>query len=114
MKTVEIQVTLTDAEAWEFAQFLKRVCFSDYRAMPPAMPRPYRDGRGRRAHPRRRLLKPVRAPVAAEAAKGRRSPALPLKPGAGAARTPSRPRTMDRPSQNRTLTAPPRTAETRL
>ena len=31
MKTVEIHVTLTDAEAWEFAQFLKRVCYSDYR-----------------------------------------------------------------------------------
>ena len=32
MKTVRIETTLTDAEAWEFAQFLKRVCFSDYRA----------------------------------------------------------------------------------
>ena len=32
METVEIQVVLTDAQAWEFAQFLKRVCFSDYRA----------------------------------------------------------------------------------
>jgi hypothetical protein len=32
MKTVEINVTLTDAQAWEFAQFLKRVCFSDYRS----------------------------------------------------------------------------------
>jgi hypothetical protein len=32
MQTVEIQVTLTDAQAWEFAQFLKRVCYSDYRA----------------------------------------------------------------------------------
>jgi hypothetical protein len=32
MKTVEIQVTLSDAQAWEFAQFLKRVYFSDYRA----------------------------------------------------------------------------------
>jgi hypothetical protein len=31
MKTIEIHVTLTDAQAWEFAQFLKRVCFSDYR-----------------------------------------------------------------------------------
>jgi hypothetical protein len=31
MKTVEIQVTLSDAQAWEFAQFLKRVCFSEYR-----------------------------------------------------------------------------------
>ena len=31
MKTVEIQVTLTDTQAWEFAQFLKRVCFSEYR-----------------------------------------------------------------------------------
>jgi hypothetical protein len=31
MKTVEIKATLTDAQAWEFAQFLKRVCFSDYR-----------------------------------------------------------------------------------
>ena len=32
MKTVRIDTTLTDAEAWEFAQFLERVCFSDYRA----------------------------------------------------------------------------------
>jgi hypothetical protein len=31
MKTVEIKVVLTDAQAWEFAQFLKRVCFSEYR-----------------------------------------------------------------------------------
>jgi len=28
---VEITVTLTDAEAWQLAQFLKRACFSDYR-----------------------------------------------------------------------------------
>jgi hypothetical protein len=32
MQTVEIIITLTDTEAWEFAQFLKRVCFSDYRS----------------------------------------------------------------------------------
>jgi len=32
MNTVEITVTLTEAEAWELAQFLKRVCFSDYRS----------------------------------------------------------------------------------
>jgi hypothetical protein len=31
MKTVEIKVVLTDAQAWDFAQFLKRVCFSEYR-----------------------------------------------------------------------------------
>lgn len=31
MKTVEITVTLTDAQAWEFAQFLKRVSFREYR-----------------------------------------------------------------------------------
>jgi hypothetical protein len=31
MQTIEIHVTLTDAQAREFAQFLKRVCFSDYR-----------------------------------------------------------------------------------
>ena len=29
--TVEITVILTDTQAWQFAQFLKRVCFSDYR-----------------------------------------------------------------------------------
>jgi hypothetical protein len=29
---VKIETTLTDAQAWEFAQFLKRICFSDYRA----------------------------------------------------------------------------------
>jgi hypothetical protein len=28
---VEITVKLTDAQAWQFAQFLKRACFSDYR-----------------------------------------------------------------------------------
>ena len=28
---IEITVVLTETEAWEFAQFLKRVCFSDYR-----------------------------------------------------------------------------------
>ena len=32
MKTLQITVVLTEAEAWEFAQFLKRVCFSDYRS----------------------------------------------------------------------------------
>ena len=31
MNTVEITVTLTEAQAWELAQFLKRICFSDYR-----------------------------------------------------------------------------------
>jgi hypothetical protein len=28
---IEITVILTDAQAWEFAQFLKRACFGDYR-----------------------------------------------------------------------------------
>ncbi len=28
---VEITVKLTDAQAWQFAQFLKRACYSDYR-----------------------------------------------------------------------------------
>ena len=32
MEEIEIQVVLTDEQAWEFAQFLKRVCFSDYRS----------------------------------------------------------------------------------
>jgi hypothetical protein len=31
-QTVEITVILTDAQAWQFAQFLKRACFSDYRS----------------------------------------------------------------------------------
>jgi hypothetical protein len=31
MNTVEITVTLTETQAWQFAQFLKRACFSDYR-----------------------------------------------------------------------------------
>jgi hypothetical protein len=31
MKAVKIKVTLTDQQAWELAQFFKRVCFSDYR-----------------------------------------------------------------------------------
>jgi hypothetical protein len=30
MKHVPITVTLSDEQAWAFAQFLKRVCFSDY------------------------------------------------------------------------------------
>ena len=29
---VEITVELTGAQAWEFAQLLKRACFSDYRS----------------------------------------------------------------------------------
>ena len=32
-KTVTITATLTDAEAWEFAQFLKRVTRSEYKAL---------------------------------------------------------------------------------
>ena len=28
---VQVNVRLPDAHAWELAQFLKRVCFSDYR-----------------------------------------------------------------------------------
>ena len=32
-KTIQIQVEWTDSEAWEFAQFLKRAGFSDYRAL---------------------------------------------------------------------------------
>lgn len=28
---IEITVALTETQAWEFAQFLKRACFSDYR-----------------------------------------------------------------------------------
>ena len=31
MKTVEITVALSDAQAWEFAQFLKRISFREYR-----------------------------------------------------------------------------------
>lgn len=31
METIEITVGLTDAEAWHYAQWLKRVSFSDYR-----------------------------------------------------------------------------------
>jgi hypothetical protein len=31
METVEITVTLTDAQAWQFAQFLTRVSFREYR-----------------------------------------------------------------------------------
>lgn len=30
MKEITITVTLSDLEAWQYAQFLKRVCFSDY------------------------------------------------------------------------------------
>ena len=32
METIQITVVLTETEAWEYAQFLKRVCFSDYRS----------------------------------------------------------------------------------
>lgn len=31
MAKIHIQVTLTDEQAWAFAQFLKRVYFADYR-----------------------------------------------------------------------------------
>jgi hypothetical protein len=31
MKTIEITIVLTDTEAWQLAQFLKRSCFGDYR-----------------------------------------------------------------------------------
>ena len=31
MKTVEITVALTEAQAWEYAQFLKRISFREYR-----------------------------------------------------------------------------------
>lgn len=30
MNTVEIRVNLNEQEAWQYAQFLKRVCLSDY------------------------------------------------------------------------------------
>jgi hypothetical protein len=29
---IEITVALSEVQAWQFAQFLKRVCFSDYRS----------------------------------------------------------------------------------
>ena len=32
MDAIQITVVLTDAQAWEFAQYLKRACFSDYRS----------------------------------------------------------------------------------
>jgi hypothetical protein len=32
MNTIEITITLTDSQAWELAQFFKRVCFGDYRS----------------------------------------------------------------------------------
>ena len=31
METVEITVTFTEAQAWQFAQFLKRLSFREYR-----------------------------------------------------------------------------------
>ena len=31
METVEITVTFTEAQAWQFAQFLKRISFREYR-----------------------------------------------------------------------------------
>ena len=42
MQTIEIKVTLTDVEAWEFAQFLKRVCYSDYRQHATSQAEAYR------------------------------------------------------------------------
>jgi hypothetical protein len=39
MKSVEITVTFTDAQAWEFAQFLKRVSSANTATTPPAMRR---------------------------------------------------------------------------
>ena len=32
MKTIQITVVLTETQAWQFSQFLKRACFSDYRS----------------------------------------------------------------------------------
>ena len=32
METLQITVVLSETEAWQFAQFLKRACFSDYRS----------------------------------------------------------------------------------
>ena len=32
MTTVDIHFTLSDAQAWELAEFLKRIGFSDYRS----------------------------------------------------------------------------------
>jgi len=31
MKSIEITVTFTESEAWQFAQFLKRISFREYR-----------------------------------------------------------------------------------
>lgn len=33
MKTVTITVELSSSEAWEYAQFLKRIGFSEYRSL---------------------------------------------------------------------------------
>lgn len=33
MKTVTIDVELTEEQAWQFAQMLKRIGFSDYRSL---------------------------------------------------------------------------------
>ena len=33
METITIQVELNDVQAWALAQFVKRVCFSDYRSL---------------------------------------------------------------------------------
>ncbi len=33
MKTITIEVELNTDQAWALAQFVKRVCFSDYRAL---------------------------------------------------------------------------------
>ena len=38
MKTVELHITLTEAQAWELAQFLKRVSFSTSTERPSRMP----------------------------------------------------------------------------
>ena len=62
MKTVEIHVTLTDAQAWEFAQFLKRACFSDYRSHATSESRGVPHDQRRREHPpraRRTRLRPA-------------------------------------------------------
>jgi|HubBroStandDraft_1064217.scaffolds.fasta_scaffold04501_9 hypothetical protein len=43
---IEITVILTDAQAWEYAQFLKRICFSDYRGCATSDAEAYRGGSG--------------------------------------------------------------------
>lgn len=40
-QTIDIQVTLNEQEAWHYAQYLKRICWTDYRLRAMSDPEAY-------------------------------------------------------------------------